>query len=687
MQARRLRTSAARHGAALFLVAALITQPALAQQRLAGQVYQLGIDTTAIDRSVRPQDDFNRFVNGRWIERAVIPADRSRWGAFDELRQASEEAVREILEEAAQARAATGTELQKIGDLYASVMDTARIESLGIRPLEALLAQIDEIGTVEAIPVALGRLQRSGIRGPFSAGVGQDQKDSDTYIVSIGQAGLGLPDRDYYLLEGDTYREIRDAYVSYLTRLFALAERDDAEGAARRILDFETRLATHQWDRARNRDRDETYNRMNVAALGILSPSLDWRAYLDAAGLSEADDVIVRQPDYLQALDPLLASTPIETWKEYLASRLLDSFALALPRDFVRARFDFRELTLEGVPEERPRWRLAVSIVEGALGEALGKVYVERHFRPDAKERMDQLVRNLRAAFREGIDELEWMSSDTKRAAHEKLERFTVKIGYPDEWRDYSDLEIRREDLFGNMVRAQAFAYDDMAGRLGEPVDRQRWGMTPQTVNAYYNSVNNEIVFPAAILQPPFFNVQADDAVNYGGIGAVIGHEISHGFDDQGRKSDGDGNLRDWWTDADAAAFQGLASRLSDQYEAYTPLDGMSINGALTLGENIGDLSGLAVAYRAYRISLGDRPAPVIDGYTGDQRFFMGWTQVWRQKVRPEALRQQLLTDPHSPGEYRSFVPLTNMDAFYQAFDLGPGDGMYRPREERVQIW
>ena len=682
-----IRLSIRVRGVTLSLLTAAAATPLGAQQRVAGQGYELGIDTTAIDRSVRPQDDFNRFVNGRWIERAVIPGDRGRWGSFDELRDQSEKALRAILEGAAAAASAPGNELQQIGDLYASYMDSTRIEALGLRPLDAVLADIAGIGALEELPAAWGRIQRWGVRGPFSAGVGQDQKNSDAYVTSVGQSGLGLPDRDYYLLEGDTYTQFREAYVAYLSRLFELADRPDREGAARRILALETRLATIQWDRTRNRDRDATYNKLTLAELRALAPRMNWRAFLDAAALTEAREVVVRQPDYLQGLDEVVASTPVETWKEYLTSKVLDRYARELPSAFVLAEFEFNGRTLGGLPEMRPRWRRGLAEVESALGEALGKIYVERHFRADAKTRMDELVGNLREAFRRGIDELEWMSPETKRAAREKLEKFTVKIGYPDAWRDYSAIEIRRNDLIGNVMRAEAFAYDYMVTRLGEPVDRGRWGMTPQTVNAYYNSTNNEIVFPAGILQPPFFNVLADDAVNYGGIGAVIGHEISHGFDDQGRKSDGDGNLRDWWTGSDAAAFEGRASRLSDQYASYSPLDGMSINGGLTLGENIGDLSGLAVAYRAYRISLGGRPAPVIDGYTGDQRFFMGWTQVWRTKARPETIRQQLLTDPHSPGEYRAFVPLTNMDAFYEAFDVGIGDGMYRPPQERVQIW
>jgi predicted metalloendopeptidase len=647
----------------------------------------LGIDTTNFDRSVRPQDDFYRFVDGGWMKRTSIPADRSSWGSFVELTEKSQDAVRQIVEDAASSGAGPGTEMQKIGDLYASFMDSARIESLGIAPLQGELDSIGRIPSVGALPAAVGWLQQVGVAGPLSARVGQDQKNSDAYIVTVSQSGLGLPDRSYYLRQSDEFVAVRKAYATYLTRLFTLAGRPDPQGAAERVLAFETRIAQVQWDRARNRDRDATYNKMSVGKLDELMPSWSPSAFLRGAGLGAAKEVVVRQPDYLQAVDTILASTSLGTWKEYLWAKLLDEYANDLPEEFVQAHFDFHGRVLSGQQEMESRWKRGVATVQGALGEAVGKIYVQRHFRPEAKARMDTLVQNLLAAFRVGIGDLEWMSPATKAQAREKLSKFTVKIGYPDKWRDYSALTIRRDDLLGNVVRARAFQYDDMVEHLGKPVDRSRWGMTPQTVNAYYSPVNNEIVFPAAILQPPFFNVDADDAVNYGGIGAVIGHEISHGFDDQGRKSDGEGNLRDWWTSQDAKAFEARTSKLGAQFGSYVPIDTLHINGALTMGENIGDLSGLAVALRAYHMSLHGRKAPVIDGFTGDQRFFMGWAQVWRTKMRPAALRRQLLTNPHSPGQYRAFVPLTNMDAFYQAFDVKPGDGMYRPPEDRVKIW
>ena len=677
--------AAIRRAGLVFALSLIIpTLPAAAQQ---GPGRELGIDTTGFDRSVRPQDDFNRFVNGTWMARTEIPADLSSYGSFVALRERSEAAIHAIVEEAAASGAADGTELQKVGDFYASFMDSARIERVGIAPLRGELQRIDALESCTDLPTLLAHLQHIGVGGPVGVFVGQDQKNSDAYIVSVSQSGLGLPDRAYYLTDSDRFAGIRDAYVRYLTTLFTLAGRPDAAGAAGRVLALETKIAEAQWDRAKNRDRDATYNRMSVDALDGTMPSFSWHTYLEEGGMGAARDVVVRQPDYLEKLDGIVTSTPPSTWREYLSARLLSAYADELPSGFVDASFEFRGRTLSGLQEPRPRWKRGVSEVEGALGEAVGKLYVERNFQPEAKARMDALVKNLLAAFRAGIDDLEWMSPETKAQAQDKLAKFTVKIGYPDEWRDYSALQVRRDDLLGNAMRAARFRYDDMVGRLGGPVDRTRWGMTPQTVNAYYNSTNNEIVFPAAILQPPFFNVEADDAVNYGAIGAVIGHEISHGFDDQGRKSDGDGNLRDWWTADDAQAFQKRTDMLGAQYASYEPLPGMHINGQLTMGENIGDLSGLAVAYRAYHMSLNGQEPPVIDGFTGDQRFYLGWAQVWRTKMRDEALREQLLTNPHSPGDYRAFAPLRNLEPFYRAFDVKPGDRMYLPPEERVKIW
>ncbi|HEU4883631.1 MAG TPA: M13 family metallopeptidase [Longimicrobium sp.] len=647
----------------------------------------LGIDTAGFDRSVRPQDDFFRFVNGGWISRTQIPADRTSMGTFLLLRDSSQAALRAIIDSVSAAPNAAGSEGQKVGDLYRSFMDTVRVEQLGITPVQGDLARINAVTSREQYPELFASMRRIGVGTPFSFGVSQDLGNSSRYAVSVSQSGLGLPDRDYYLVDNERNTAIRQAYTTYLETLLRLAGAPDAAGAARRVVAFETEIARVQWDRTRNRDRNATYNPTAVRDLQGRTPGFRWATYLSSAGLPALDTVIVRQPDYFNAVDALLTATPVDVVKSYLAVRLLDGASQYLSSDFRNARFAFRGRVLSGQEQERPRWERGVGVVEGSLGEAVGRLYVGRHFSPQSKARMEELVANLMAAYREAIDELEWMSPATKAQAQDKLAGFTVKIGYPNEWEDYSALEIRPDDLLGNMRRAAEFEYADNIGRLGKPVDRTEWGMTPQTVNAYYNSVNNEIVFPAAILQPPFYNPAADDAVNYGAIGAVIGHEISHGFDDQGRKSDREGNLRDWWTAEDAAAFEQRATMLADQYSAFEPLPGARVNGRLTLGENIGDVSGIAIAYRAYKKSLEGRPAPVIGGFTGDQRFFLGYAQVWRTMYRDQALRQLLLTDPHSPGMYRTNGVLANIPAFYEAFNVRPGDKMYVPPERRVKIW
>ncbi|HEX7978602.1 MAG TPA: M13-type metalloendopeptidase [Gemmatimonadaceae bacterium] len=660
---------------------------ALAAPLVAQAPRSLGIDTTNFDRSVRPQDDLFRFVNGGWLKRTPIPSDAPRWGTFDELDERSREAMRAVLEGAARSNAPAGSEEQKVGDFYASFLDSARIESLGVTPLKGELARIAAISSTSDLPAAFVQLSRLGVARPFAVGVGPDQKKSAVNIVSVGQSGLGMPDRDYYLMQDARMNTVRQAYQAYLARLFTLAELPDPSGAASRVIALESAMAARQWDRVRNRNKDLTYNRMTGAELAAKMPHFGWATYFSTAGLGSPAAVIVIQPDYLVAADSLLANTPIATWREYLASRLLDAYANELSSPFVQARFDFRGKVLNGQEVMRARWKRGVGEVDGGLGEAAGKLYIAKNFKPEAKARIDELIRNLREAYRIGIDSLEWMTPETKVRAKEKLAQFTVKIAYPNKWRDYSSLQIRRDDLAGNVMRARAWAFEDMVSQLGKPVDRTRWVMTPQTVNAYYNSTNNEIVFPAAILQPPFFDPSADDAVNYGAIGAIIGHEIGHGFDDQGRKSDGAGNLVDWWSQADAKAFEERASRLGAQFDVLSPVEGLHVNGKLTMGENIGDLSGLAQAYRAYRISLEGKEAPVIDGFTGDQRFFMGYAQAWRENAREAIVRQLLLSDPHSPGQYRAMVPVANNDAFQRAFDVKPGDKMYRAPAERVKIW
>jgi putative endopeptidase len=648
----------------------------------------LGIDTTAFDHGVRPQDDLFAYVNGGWIARTEIPADRAVWGSFLELHEASENAVLGILEEAAATRDAPhGSDLQKLGDFYASYVDVERIESLRLRPVEGELARIRALRDPADLPALLAGLAPIGVGGPFGLSVGQDQMQSDRYAVYVSQAGLGLPDREFYLQEGERFVTIRQAYAGYLEALLREAGHADPAAGAAAVLALETRIAERQWDRTRNRDRDLTYNRMRLEALQREMPGFDWSVYLAGIGLDGVDEVVVRQPDYFPALAAILSGTPAETWQAYLTVRLLDQFAPHLHASLDEARFGFRGGVLQGLQQQRPRNLRAAQVVQGGLGEMVGKVYVERYFQPEAQARMEALVGNLMEAFRLGIDELEWMGPATRAEAHDKLARFTTRIGHPEEWRDYSAVEIDRADLVGNVKSASRAGYQRMIDRWGTPVKRGEWGMTPQTVNAYYNSVNNEIVFPAAILQPPFFDLAADDAVNYGAIGAVIGHEISHGFDDQGRKSDGEGNLRDWWTEEDAAAFTERAERMIEQFSEFSPLEGMNVNGRLGIGEIIGDLSGLAVAYRAYRLSLGGEEAPVIAGLTGDQRFFMGWAQVWRIKFREEALRQQLMTGPHPPGMYRANGIVVHMPAFHEAFNVREGDGMYRAPEDRVRIW
>jgi len=654
---------------------------------LPAQVKALGIDTAGMDRSVRPQDDFYQFVNGNWQRNTQIPADRSVFGSFITLADRSDSAIHAILDEAVAARgAARGSDTQKLGDLYASYMDSARIEAAGFTPIKADLDRIAAVRSRDQLPAIFASFARMGVSSPFGVFVRQDGKQSDRYAVYVAQSGLGLPDRDYYSSQDAKLQAARAAYVAYLTRLFTLASQPDPAGSAQRVLALETQLAAKQWDRVRSRNRDLTYNKMSVADLQKLTPGYNWAAYFQGAGIS-TQDVIVVQPTYLPGADSVLAAAPVADVKAYLAARLLDDAANYLSSPFANASFDFRGRALQGLPEQRPRWKRGVQLVEGGLGQMLGKAYVQRNFPAENKAAMQRLVTNLLAAFRTGIDSLAWMSPETRAQAKDKLDHITVKIGYPDVWQDYSALNVSRGSLYANVRAISEYGYNRMVRRLGQPVDRTEWGMTPQTVNAYYNPSNNEIVFPAAILQPPFFNAEADDAVNYGGIVAVIGHEVSHAFDDQGSKSDGAGNLRNWWTQADQDAFKQRTGMLGAQYSAYSPLEGMHVNGQLTMGENIGDLSGLAVAYRAYRTSLGGREAPVIAGFTGDQRFFMGWAQVWRTLFRDEALRQRLLTDPHSPGYFRANGPLVNNEAFFRAFGVKEGDKMYRPTDQRVVIW
>jgi putative endopeptidase len=647
-----------------------------------------GVETKNFGTGVRPQDDFYRYVNGGWLQATQIPADRARYGTFIELVDKSESSLKDIIEEAAASQGKkAGSDAQKVGDLYQSFMDTQRIESLGLEPIRADLQKASELKNLDGLPEVFAKLNREGVQAPVALFVGQDAKDATRYIVYVTQSGLGLPDRDFYFKPEPRFAEMRTAYQAYVEKLLTLGGEKNAAAAAKAILELETKLADKSWERARNRDREATYNLKSVAELEKLTPGFSWSRYLKAVGAEKTPAVIVRQPDFFQAMVATLKATPLPVIRQYLRFKVLDAYAPLLNQAFEETHFAFRGKTLQGQQENRPRWKRGVETVEGGMGEAVGQLYVARHFSPESKKRMEQLVANLREAFKQGIDQLDWMSPTTKAQAQDKLSKFTVKIGYPDEWRDYSKLEISPGDLVGNVRRASVFEFQRDLDKLGKPIDRKEWGMTPQTVNAYYNSSLNEIVFPAAILQPPFFNPDADDAVNYGAIGGVIGHEISHGFDDQGSRSDGDGNLRDWWTAEDLAAFKKRTAMLVAQYSGFNPIDTMKVNGELTLGENIGDLSGLTVAWRAYQLSLKDQPAPVIDRFTGGQRFFFGWGQVWRSLFRDEYLRQMLVTDSHSPGPFRVNGVVRNMPEFYEAFDVKEGDGAWLPPEQRVKIW
>jgi predicted metalloendopeptidase len=642
-----------------------------------------GLDLAGFDRGQRPQDDLFRFTNGGWLAANPIPADRSRWGSLDQLADDASAQVRALLESRAPAGDAEAAAARAY---YASFMDEARAEALGVRPLAAGLARIAGLGSAADVARYLGAAAASGVSVPLNLFISIDRGDPNAYAPYAWQGGLGMPDRDYYL-KPDQFATVQGRYRAYLERLFSLAGLDRPAERAGHVYALEEALAAAQWSRVDNRDPVRTYNRITADGAAKLAPGIDWADLLEAAGLPSDGAFVLGQPGYATALAGLLAERPIEQWRDYLSARLIDSYAPYLSRDFVEAEFDFNSRTVRGTPQNRPRWKRAASEVNRGMGFAVGREYVARHFPPQAKARMDALVGNLLAAMEEGIGELEWMSPPTRVAAREKLVRVRVKIGYPAVWRDYAGLEIRADDLVGNVMRATAFEWRRQAARLGGPVDRDEWLMAPQTVNAYYMPTANEIAFPAAILQPPFFNFEAEDAVNYGAIGAVIGHEISHGFDDQGRRYDGDGRLRDWWTPEDDAAFRARTERLVAQYDAYRPLPDAGINGRLSLGENIGDLSGLAIAWRAWRKSLGGREAPVLDGFTGEQRFFLGFARIWRVSYREAALREQLVTGPHAPGEYRALGVLSNFQPFYDAFGVEEGDRLWRPEAERVKIW
>jgi predicted metalloendopeptidase len=681
-----------------------------------------GVDLEYVDPGVRPQDDAYRHLNGKWLDSFEMPADKGAYGAFTYIDDQVQDQLRGIVEDLERTATAGGAaiagtaamnpggtaathggtagaapgpdteaaaaEIRKLADLYASFMDEARLEALGLAPLKADFAGIDALTDKRDIAALIARFNRIGAGAPYDIGIAPDPKDSTRYAVSIAQSGLGLPDRDYYLKDDAKLKAARVQYLAHIEKMLEMAGESDAAQSAADIVKLETAMAGLQWTRVANRDPIKTYNKFAFGELDALMPRFDWRRYLEASGAyGKTDYVIIRQPTYFSGLDRLIADTPLAVWKSYFKWHALSAAAPYLSAAFVEERFAFTGTVLRGIPQNRPRWKRGLALLDGTMGEALGRLYVARYFPPRNKARMEALVANLLEAYRREIVTLDWMSPDTKRGAQEKLEKLATKIGYPSVWRDYGGLVIAQGDLLGNLQRATEFEYQHDIDKLGTPIDRNEWFMTPQTVNAYYNPVRNEIVFPAAILQPPFFDATADDAVNYGGIVAVIGHEVSHGFDDQGSQYDADGNLRDWFTPQDHAKFAARTKALVAQYDSYEPVSGYHVNGELTLGENIGDNSGLAMAYKAYQLSLAGKDPPTIDGLTGAQRFYYGWVQIWRGKVRDDEAIQRIKTDPHSPPAVRGTAPLKNEAGFYAAFGVSAGDAMFLPPGERVTIW
>ena len=648
-----------------------------------------GLNTAHIKAAIRPQDDLYRHMNGAWIDSAEIPADRSSDGAFYRLYENAEKQVREIIEELGAQEHPLGSIPQKIGDLYKSFMDQARANQLGISPIKADLDLALSVTTLDSFHDVLGDLERRGLGGLFYESVTGDKMDSQINITYIGQSGLSLPDESYY--REDEYQDIRDGLLEHIEKMFAIAGISGGAEKAKLILALETQIASHHWDQVRDRDAELTYNKMSYAELKSISDGFDWDRWVVASKTPEnvLAVSVVSQPSFFTGISEMLKKFDAPSWSAWLAWHALSGSASYLHDDLVNENFLFYGTVLSGTPELKARWKRGVGLVEGSLGEAIGQIYVERHFPPAAKVRMEELVANLIEAYRIDIAALDWMTDATKTKALEKLGKFRPKIGYPNKWRDYSALHISADDLMGNIQRVTEFVQNYVLEKVGQPVDLDEWLMTPQTVNAYYHPIFNEIVFPAAILQPPFFDLEADDAANYGGIGAVIGHEIGHGFDDQGSKYDGDGNLNNWWSDADRTEFEKRANKLIAQYDQLRPeiAPDVHVNGALTIGENIGDLGGLTIAYKAYQLSLQGASAPVIDGFTGSQRLFMGWAQVWRQKMRAEEVKRRISTDPHSPDEFRCNQVVKNLVEFYEAFDVKEGDALYLPESERVRIW
>ncbi|MBK9034388.1 MAG: M13 family metallopeptidase [Myxococcales bacterium] len=663
-----------------------VTAPAVAAKP---EIGAWGFDTAGMKPDVAPGASFYQHANGTWLEKTPIPADKSNYGMFSVLADRSEARTKEIILGAA---TASGPEAKKVADYYQSFMDEAAIEAAGITPIQPQLDRIAAITDAAGLLAEFGDNARHFRKAPFATIVGQDDKDPEHYIASLAQGGLGLPDRDFYEPKAAQFAAVRDGYKQYLETLLTLIGAKDAAKRAAAVYALEEKIAATHWTRVQNRDPQKTYNKMTLAELQQLAPGVDWAAWAASVGLADVPAINVNQPSAIAGIAKLVGSEPLAVWRDYLTVTLVSGAASGLSKAFVDARFAMYGKVLSGTPENKERWKRGVDEVTGALGEAVGKLYVEKYFTPATKARADELVKNLLVAMGQRLDALTWMSAETKAKAKAKLASYNPKIGYPKVWRDYSKLEVKAGDPVGNDERASAFEYDRRLARLGQPIDRDEWGMTPMTVNAYYNPGLNEIVFPAAILQPPFFDANADDAVNYGGIGAVIGHEISHGFDDQGAQYDAKGALANWWTADDTAKFKVATNQLVAQYGTYCPVaavDGkpaQCVNGELTLGENIADLAGLTVAYSAYQLALGGKPAPVLDGLTGDQRFFLGWAQVWRRLYRDQELANRLVTDPHSPSEFRTSV-VRNLDAWYEAYKPAATDALFLAPDARVRIW
>jgi putative endopeptidase len=647
---------------------------------------ELGLDKSGMDAAVRPQDDLFLAMNGTWVTKTKIPADKSRWGTFNSLIELSDQRVKGIIEELASKPQAAGTINAKIGDFYSSYIDTAAIDAAGLKPLAPYQSQLAAVKNKKDLVVLMGHWV-SFTDVPLNLGVGPDARDPAIYSAGSFQGGLGLGDRDFYLKADARFAAARAAYLTYVRTILTLDGDKNAVMDAKAVIALEMKLAKVQWSQEANRDPVKTYNPMTLAQLSTKAPTLDWKAFLDAGDLPDPAFVSISQPDYTWALAKLIKDEPLDVWKAYMRVRLLDATARVLPAGFRAASYQFHDVAISGVKQDKARWQRGVDALNGAMGEAIGQVYVAKYFPPAYKARMVELVDNLLKTYSTSIDNLKWMSPTTKVEAHTKLSKYGVKIGYPDVWRDYGALEVKAGDPIGNAVRASQFEYRRQAVRNGGKVDHTEWGMTPQTVNAYYDPSKNEVVFPAAILQPPFFDMKADDAVNYGGIGAVIGHEISHGFDDQGSQFDGDGKLRNWWTADDRKAFEAITSKLDAQYSGYESLPGVHLNGKMTMGENIADLSGLQISYKAWKTSLGGKPAPVIDGYTGEQRFYYGFSQVWRGKMRDAEALKRVVTDPHSPPRFRADGAAINSDGFHEAFGTKPGDKMWKAPQDRLRLW